>query len=325
MVHLVQFDGNIFLEHGGASIILPGGFGSEVDKYVDGSTFETGEHAFIASLDAPDTVGLVHGEYAEAGAQVLTADTFSTSPWRCGKDFDLARQATHAACNIAKGVAQEHEGRLVFASVTSLNSCYKPEETPKDDAVLDEEHAKTARIIAEIDDVLVLAETLPTVREAQAIAKAATAQERAFFAAFVVNEQGKVLDGSSMEEVVETVLQPNKLCLGVGVNCCSIEGARLAVTELSQIFKQQNIQNREIVVYPNGFVHDHEENHRLADEAKARGESFKPEVHSPQAFSKILREFHAAGATALGGCCGTTPEHTRAWVQIGREQVMEVA
>lgn len=303
------------LGQAGAPIFLSGGFGSEVNKVINGNTFETGAGAYIAALDAPYAVKHVHAAYAEAGADILTADTFSTSSYRLNHQEDLAGRAIREACRLAGKFVRRTNGKVVMASLTSLEDCYDPLKTP-DQNTLYREHFKTIRMVAAQKDVALMAETLPTLLEARVIAELAQKNGVPFFACFVVDEQGNVLDGSSMEDIVEDILEPYGLCLGVGVNCCTVEGAFRAVEALDRVYKQKAITGKHIVAFPNGFVKSYEENMCACDAAKKKGHMHEPEVYNTDVFATILEDLFLSGASVLGGCCGTTPEHTAAYSRI---------
>src|SRR5262249_33772815 len=135
--------------------------------------------ARIAPLDVPDIVEEVHGLYGFAGADILTADTFDASVSRQNGDIDLIKTFIRSAAGIARTASlQIPSPPLVALSLTSSGDCYKPWETP-DQETLISEHTQNIELLAPYGD-LILAETLPTLREAEVISRLANEAKRPF-------------------------------------------------------------------------------------------------------------------------------------------------
>ena len=295
-------------------IFLSAGLGSLIEKLLPEhqSTIHIGSD-FSAPLNAPDVLLKAHKLYVEARAEILTTETFRgfQRPYEESQilraAFDIARQATEnlihkPAIAISLGPVGDTEDH----TTTPLN------------AALEIEHGKNIGIVKSQltalpkDDsqaVFLLPETLTTLREAQIIAEIAQDAQVPFLTSFKVNDEGQTLDGHSMREVIETALKPNAFCLGIGVNCCTLEGAEKAVEELAKGFKSQpHLTGKQIAAYPNGFVDTIEVNH------KSGCDHHKAPPLTPGKLSEAVWNLVAKGATAIGGCCGAGPEHTAAYV-----------
>lgn len=258
-----------------------------------------------AALNHPDVLRGVHDDYASAGAGVLLTDTFSVSGHRLHGDHQEARRRISAAYQAAQGVAQAYPHRTAVAgSLTSLGDCYKPEDTP-DDITLDREHLLNFLAHKTCHPDFIICETLPTLREAVAMGKAAVYCGLPYILSFTVDDDGNLLDGNSIDAAERVTRSP--LRIGIGANCCSTEGAKEAVRRLSGV-----VSDGHIVAYPNGYkqsrshfncsaFHDHD-----VEAQKA--------VHTPREFAGVVEELVGLGATLVGGCCGATPDHTRAYV-----------
>jgi homocysteine S-methyltransferase len=91
---------------GGATIILDGGTGTEIQRRgvaMDGSTW-----CAEANLRHPEVVQAVHEDYIRAGAEIVTANTFATSALlfnALGRDADIAA-IDKAAVAIARRAAE---------------------------------------------------------------------------------------------------------------------------------------------------------------------------------------------------------------------------
>src|SRR4051812_6239209 len=106
----------------------------------------------------------VHDEYARAGAQVITANTFRTNPRKAGVRW---RELTGLAVRIARA-----SGALVAGSMAPVEDCYRPDLRPAPDVAL-REHREMARALADEGCDLLLVETVAAADEGLAAVRAA--------------------------------------------------------------------------------------------------------------------------------------------------------
>ncbi len=249
-----------------------------------------------ALLSAPQTVQAIHREYVAAGADILTANTFRTNPralLRAGlrdRGPELSRLAVQLARD-ASGSASAGRRVLVAASVAPAEDCYRPDLTP-DERELRAEHAELAQWLADARPDLLWIETMGTVREALAAAIAARDVGVPFSVCFALNEAGQLLSGESLDRAIERVepLGP----LAVGLNCLPPEGLCAALPRLRRLTK------RPIAAYAH-----------IGNPEPTCGWSFSQNV-GPEAYAAYARRWLDAGASVIGGCCGTTPAHVAA-------------
>ena len=242
-------------------------------------------------LDAPETVLAIHRDYVAAGADAITANTFRTqarvlaSVGRAEDD----RALTDLAVSLARDAAGAE--RFVLGSAPTLEDCYLPERVPEDDA-LRREHARHADALAAAGVDAILVETMNTIREAHAAAKAAADTGLPFLASFVCRDDGALLSGEALADAVAAVapLAPAALL----VNCVSPETAARSLPTLAAA-------GIPFGAYPNCGVPD-----------ASGGFECRPDACPPDRFAVELERWVAAGARIVGGCCGTTPAHIEA-------------
>src|SRR5882672_5942861 len=143
-------------------IVLDGATGTELARRgVDtrGALFSA-----AAFATGPSIVREVHRDYAKAGAQVVTANTFRTNPRKAGRQW---REWTALAVKLAK-----ESGALVAGSIAPVEDCYLPELRPPPEVAL-AEHRQFARALAEAGCDLLLVETVNARDEGLAATKAA--------------------------------------------------------------------------------------------------------------------------------------------------------
>jgi S-methylmethionine-dependent homocysteine/selenocysteine methylase len=251
-----------------------------------------------ALLSAPEVVREIHRDYARAGAEALTANTFRTQAYvlaRAGL-ASRAEELTALAVRLAREGAQlaGAEGMLVLGSATTLEDCYAPLGVP-DDATLAREHAAHARNLVRAGVDAVLIETMNTVREAEAALRAAREAGASAWVSFVCGDDARLLSGEPLAEAIERVaaLGPR----AVGVNCApwNVLEPCLPVLRASGLpfFAYANLG------------------------APLTGGS-RTHALSPGAFASRAADWAAAGAAWLGGCCGTEPAHIAALSHVAR-------
>ncbi len=243
----------------------------------------------------PELVWTIHGDEVAAGADILTSNTFRTHTRTLGKAGLAARsgELTARAVQLAHQAAAV-PGRDVFVagSLSPVEDCYRPDLAPDDDS-LAREHAAQARFLAEAGVDLILAETHNSIREARAALSAAKATGLPTVLSFVTDGAGKLLSGESIADAVRAVrpLAPDAL----GINC--VPAARLAGDLEALASAAPGIP---LAAYGNLGLPD-----------ESRGWAFTEEL-APEEYAAATRRWLELGAKIVGGCCGTTPGHTRA-------------
>jgi S-methylmethionine-dependent homocysteine/selenocysteine methylase len=246
----------------------------------------------LASRQAPGTLKAVHDDYVRSGADILTACTFRTNRYTLAKQ-GLASEApslTREAVAIARqSAASAHKPVLVAGSVAPLEDCYRPQRTPNE-LTLAREHAAHVESLATCGVDLLLVETMPTLREAAVAAWAAVATGLPVIVSFLVRSGRQLLDGTALSEALEAIA-PLEVTL-LSVNCAAPSWCTEAIRDLSA-------SGRRFGAYANSGAPDG---------------TFGSEP-SPLDVTHYAREVAGwlrAGATLVGGCCGTGPEHIHA-------------
>ncbi len=276
-----------------APLLLDGATGTELERRGAGGPPPLWSAA--ALLTAPAIVQQIHADYVAAGADILVADTFRTNPrtLRRAGLYDRGRALNRLAVALARAAAKNapHQPVWVAASVAPVEDCYRPDLVPSDDE-LEHEHAELLDWLAAAGPDLLWLETMNTAREARIAAAAAAIRNLPLAASFVVAEDGRLLGGDTLEEAVQAVepLQP----LALGLNCIPPRGATALLPRL------RHATGRPLAVYA------HVNNVR-----PIRGWSYAQSV-GPEEYAAYAAQWISAGASIVGGCCGTQPAHIRA-------------
>ena len=282
----------------GEVLLLDGAMGTELGRR--GVATPLPLWSAQALLDAPEVVAAVHEDYARAGADILTTATFRATPraWRAaGRGGDADREAerlARLAVDLArKGrAASGRGGVLVAGGMAPLEDCYRADLAPTQE-IAAAEHAKQAAILADAGVDLLLVETMNTIGEAVAATEAAMKTGLPVLVSFITKNESEIWSGEPLEKAVSAVdaLQPD----AVLVNCFPAPTAAACLEAMAHATRTP------IGCYPNA-------GHPDLDQGTWRDDT----TMTPERFASLASTWLGYGASIIGGCCGTTPDHIRA-------------
>lgn len=274
---------------------MPGGMGTELQKR--GYQTKLPLWSATANEDALDLVTQIHQDYLEAGADICVTNTFRTTPRaysKVNRSKEEARASMHASVEAARK-AQEAVDRPTFVagSYTTLEDCYEPDLVPSRQELM-KEHFELVEWLKEEGVDFLLPETINSLQEAEIMVQAASQSGLPFFVSFVVSENGQLLDGTPLEEVLEKTDTDGRF--GVSLNCRALEVMDKAFSYLKENYT--GIKG----VYPNGIGRPHDD----------LGWVFENDQSSIDRFVEHILKWKSSGAQIIGGCCGTTPSYIQA-------------
>src|SRR3954468_23182866 len=245
----------------------------------------------------PDLIGAIHREYIDAGADAIETNSFGANRMRLAEFGlqDRARLINRRAAQIARearDVAGGGDG-LVFGSIGPLQS---PVHGPGRQTETNTREAFREQIEGLLEggaDVL-LFETFSDLNELLlGVAEARAISDLPIVAQMTFGEELLAIDGSS-PQTAATALAPAGVD-AVGVNCGV--GPQICLDALVQMGRPSSGLARSIV--PNAGLPQRIEGQFIY-------------AAPPAYFGDEVGRFLDAGASIVGGCCGTTPEHIRA-------------
>jgi len=252
------------------------------------------------NVTLPETVRTVHEQYLQAGAQVIETNTFGANAYRLERyglgekvrDFNLAGARIARQCVTAIG---EKQGTQAFVA-GAIGSLGMNLETLRQTG-LDKARAAFAEQIealAEGGVDLLIAETMMSVDEAEQAVLAAreVAPHLKVIVMMTVNEDGNCLDGTTPEVAAQRLTAVGADVVGCN---CSVGPA----TVLSVIERMRAVTSLPLAAMPNAGMPRNVEGRNIY-------------MTSPEYMASFARKFVRAGASWVGGCCGTTPAHIRA-------------
>ena len=272
----------------------------------------------LLNLTRPDVIVDIHRQYLEAGADIITANTFSSQPISMA-DYGLADTAAEicaAGCDIARRIADEYtlrtpdQPRFVVGTAGPTNRTASISPDINDpaarnitfDELADAYLLQMRTMIAHGVDGILVETIFDTLNAKAAIfaAREAMAQEgrevELMLSMTVSDMAGHTLSGQEIEAFLISVEHAHALTIGMN---CSFGTKQLMpfvriMAEKSPAF---------VSLHPNAGLPDAMGNYE----------------QTPRQFADEMQACVREGlVNIIGGCCGTTPEHIRLLAEMAR-------
>ena len=304
-------------------LIMDGGMGSLIQRYgleeedYRGERFRDHPHDLkgngdLLALTRPDVLREIHESYLEAGADLISTATFtstSISQADYGLEsavYDINRAATELAKSAAKIWTDKDPAkpRFVLGSVGPTNRTLSMSPEVNDPAFrthtfdqIRDSYAEQIRGLIDGGADLLLIETIFDTLNAKAAIFAAqlvfdekNIELPIMISVTFTDKSGRTLSGQTLEAFWVSIAHAKPF--SVGVNCS------LGATETTPFIEElARICSSFTSCHPNAGLPN----------------AFGAYDEQPDTTANLLREFAENGwVNILGGCCGTTPDHIRA-------------
>lgn len=266
-------------------LILDGAMGTQLQE----RGLQPGEVPELWNLNRPDDVRAVHAAYVAAGADIVYSNTFGANGAKYHGDapladviaagVGLAREASGQKCRVALDVGPT--GRLL-----------KPSGDFEFDAAYDA-FAEQVRLGATAGADLVVVETMTDAYELKAAVLAAKENcNLPVFATVALGSDGKLLTGADVD-CVAAILEGLRVD-AVGLNCGF--GPDAMLPHVRRLAERTSLP---IIAKPNAGMPRVSGGRAVFD-------------LGPDDFARGVAALVEAGASIVGGCCGSTPAHIAA-------------
>ena len=279
---------NIRDEIGKRLLFFDGGMGSLLQK----RGLQAGELPETWNILKPDVLTEIHKEYAEAGADIILANTFGANRFKYADNLEEIVNA--AVVNAREDIRLSGRQAYVALDVGPTGKLLKPMGTLDFEEAVDVfADVVKAGVKAGVD--LILIETMNDSYELKAAMLAAKENsDLPVFATVVFDEKHKMLTGASPMAIV--AMLEGLHADAIGMNC------GLGPKELLPIFREMaQYASCPLIINPNAGLPRNDHGKTVYDVG-------------PEEFAEGMVPFIEAGAWFAGGCCGTTPEHIKALV-----------
>lgn len=257
------------------------------------------------NLTNPETIGEIHNEYIEAGADIITANSFSASSIS-QSEYNLSEKAgqmAEAAARIARKAADEAPRKIwVAGSVGPTSKSLSLAQNINDpifrpysfDGMAEAFEVQIRGLINGGVDLLLFEtcfDALNTKAALYALGHIPEAKDiPVMISASMSDKSGRTLTGQTMEAFYRSIQHCNPLSFGLN---CSL-GAEEMIPLIAEV---ASFATCAVSCYPNAG---------LPNEMGEYDET-------PSRMAESVRKMALAGSVNIvGGCCGTTPEHIKA-------------
>lgn len=269
-------------------LYFDGGYGTSLQSH----GLKPGELPELWNLSHSDIITALHKAYFDAGCNIATTNTFGANPLKFDlQELDEIISAAVSCAETARKTSVNTSDKYIALDLGPTGKLLKPlGDLDFEDAV--EVFAQTVRLGVKYGVDLIIIETMNDSYETKAALLAA--KENSDLPVFVTNaydESGKLMTGASPEAMV--ALLEGLGADAIGVNCSL--GPDKLIPVIKKILEYSSLP---VIVNPNAglpIFKDGRTSYAL----------------TPGDFAETMAEIAEMGASVLGGCCGTTPEHIR--------------
>ena len=268
-------------------LIFDGAMGTELYK----------RHFFVNAsfeglcLSAPDVIREIHRAYAEAGADVLTANSYGANENKLAV-FGLAdrmREINAAAVRLARECAGGE--RLVAGSVGPFGEIRLGRDYPEEERVRILAAQVAALEAAGAD--FILFETLASDADVARACRAAAGSALPFVVSITADRDGETAQGEPLAKVLAGLCAASRRPTALGLNCGDGPESTLSALEILM-----PLTDLPVIVQPNAGVPKSVDGRMIY-------------MSSPEYLTTYAMRYLQLGARGVGGCCGTGPDHIR--------------
>ena len=267
-------------------VILDGATGTELQK----KGMPNGVSSEIWSLENPKVISAIHADYEKAGADIIYTSTFGANRIKLASygDYNISKVNKELAL-IAKGAVKGKA--LIAGNIGSTGKFIEPFGPLKfEEAVEAFKEQIKGLLLADVD--LFVIETMMDIQEARAALIAVKELTNKFTMVTMTYElDGRTLNGTDPLTALN-ILQS----LGADAVGCNCSAGPQQMVKFIKVMKPY--AKVPLIAKPNAGM-----------PKLVKGKTYFD--MSPEKFAHFSRSLVLAGASLLGGCCGTTPEHIK--------------
>ena len=269
-------------------IVIDGGMGTML--YSAG--LPAGASPDVWNITNPDAVRAVHAAYLAAGADVITTNTFGcTKPRQKRGAYQPAELAAAGVRLVKEAIAASGKAAYCALDVGPLGEFLEPlGDLTEEEATEYFREEIEAGVVAGADCILI--ETMSALDEALVCVQAA----KTFGAGLPVlctltySPAGRLMTGEPIETVVAALEEAGVDAIGCN---CGVGPEQL----VALLPRFTACATKPLVMQPNAGLPEYHDGQTVY-------------LVGPDAFAHEMQKLSDGGVWALGGCCGTTPEHT---------------
>lgn len=268
-------------------LFFDGGMGTMLQK----CGMKGGDIPELLNITNPPLIDVIHSEYLKAGADIITTNTFGANPLKSEEMGASTDMVIAAAVGNARRAIRRIGGkdRFIAFDIGPTGRLMEPIGDLSFDRAY-EEFKKIAVTAEKAGADLAIIETMSDTLEAKAAVLAVKENtDLPVFLTMTFDESFKTLTGADVH-VMSAMFE------ALGVDCLGIN-CGLGPKQIAQMMKElSKISSIPIMAQPNAGLPQIVDGKTVYDV-------------TPEMFAEECVEIAKCGASVLGGCCGTTPEH----------------
>ena len=284
---MTQSEFNALLSRG--VVLLDGATGSQLRA----KGMPVGVSTELWACEHPEVIVALQRDYVDAGSDIIYAPTFSAN--RVGLEMHgIADRLAELNGKLVRLARRAADGRaLVAGDFTTTGKPLEPIGPMSYQALLDIYREQIEAVVAAGADLLG-AETMLTIDECACFVEAARSVcDLPVMCTLTIEADGHLLFGGTVTEAVETLQALGVSAVGLN---CSVGPDQLEAVVASM----KAVAEVPVIAKPNAGM-------PVMDD--------KGQAHysmTPDQFAAAMAKLVAAGASVIGGCCGTGPEYIAA-------------
>jgi homocysteine S-methyltransferase len=269
-------------------VIFDGAIGTEIYK----------RHFFVnvsfegLCLTNPDVIGDIHKSYYEAGAEVLTTNTYGANRnklIRFGLG-DKVKEINEAGVRLAR--ENSDEDTLIAGSVGPIGDTNHARKLTEDDII--EILAEHIEALEDAKADFIIFETLSSLKDTEYAFKAINKRSQIpYVLSFSVDRNAETAKGEPLSKLLKVINGKGRKPTAIGLNCGGGPESLLSVLE----FAAPKI-DYPLIVQPNAGIPKNVDNRLIY-------------MTSPEYLTTYATRYIDMKVRGIGGCCGTGPEHIR--------------
>ena len=272
-------------------IIFDGGIGTEIYKnnFFINTSFEG------LNLSNTDVICGIHKNYIEAGAEVVTTNSYGANFLKLAKFGlgDKVKEINIAAVELAKKAIEdadidEDKEILIAGSVGPIK---EQGITTVSEQECDNYLAEQVNYLIEGDVDFIIFESLSSLADIKRAIKVGNDCAVDYVLSFSLDRNAETSRGESFDYVLKMMNDLDSSAVAVGLNCGN--GAEATLATLENIVQRVSLP---IIVQPNAGTPKSIDDRLIY-------------MTNPEYLTTYALRYVSLGAHGIGGCCGTSPDH----------------
>ncbi|MGB5895473.1 MAG: homocysteine S-methyltransferase family protein [Ignavibacteriaceae bacterium] len=282
-----KFNVNIFSEARETKkpLILDGAMGSLLQQ----EGFQSSGASWMTDVNEknPEKIVEIHKEYIDAGADIITTNTFRTNP-AAFKETETKNISEYVKNGVK--LAKESVGNssvIISGSNPPAEDCYQSKRLI-DNRILEINHYNHIDLLIHNGVDFILNETFSHLDEIMLVCDHCSSKNIPYIISLYLNDELRLLSGETLEDTLNLIKEHNPLA--IGLNCISPEHFDKAIKKMD-------------IKYNWGFYLNCGFDEHNADDITCGV--------SPKTYGKIVKKYLEYQPSFIGACCGSSPEHIK--------------